>query len=103
MGKRYDKEKLIRQIAELAFSNPTDAVSLAFLPEGSDVSGLDLSMVSDVKVGEKGGVQVKLVDKMDLIRLLADLIVGNEPDQVKALEFYQALEQAAEQMGGKTP
>lgn len=101
MREGYDKETLIRQIADLAFSNPTDAVSLAFLPAGSDVTGLDVSMVTDVKVGEKGGVQVKLLDKMELIRLLVELTGGDDREQEHAREFYAALEKAAEQMGGE--
>lgn len=95
MGAKLNKDKLIANIAKLAFSNPTDAVQLAFLPSGSDLSGMDLRLVTDVKIGEKGGSQVKLVDKLELIRLLAELTEG-DGDGETAATFFQALAQAGE-------
>ena len=95
MGAKLNKDKLIANIAKLAFSNPTDAVQLAFLPSGSDLSGMDLRLVTDVKIGEKGGSQVKLVDKLELIRLLAELTEGGG-DGETAATFFQALAQAGE-------
>lgn len=95
MGAKLNKDKLIANIAKLAFSNPTDAVQLAFLPSGSDLSGMDLRLVTDVKIGEKGGSQVKLVDKLELIRLLAELTEG-DGDRETAATFFQALAQAGE-------
>ena len=95
MGAKLNKDKLIANIAKLAFSNPTDAVQLAFLPSGSDLSGMDLRLVTDVKIGEKGGSQVKLVDKLELIRLLAELTEG-DGDGEAAATFFQALAQAGE-------
>lgn len=99
MEQRYDKQSIIQSLAKLAFSDPTDAVALAFLPEGSDISGMDVSMVTEVKVGEKGGSQVKLLDRAELIRLLVELLGGSESEVGQAQSFYQALNAA----GGDAP
>lgn len=95
MGETFDREKMIEKIAGLAFSDPTDAVRLAFLPAGSDITGLDVSMVTDVKVGDKGGAQVKLLDRLELIRLLVELMGAPDREQERALEFFKALNSAA--------
>ena len=94
MGETFDREKMIEKIADLAFADPTDAVRLAFLPVGSDISGLDVSMVTDVKVGEKGGSQVKLLDRLELMRLLVELMGAPNREQERALDFFQALNAA---------
>lgn len=89
MEKRYDKETIIQELAALAFSDPTDAVALAFLPEGSDITGRNVSMVTEIKVGEKGGNQVKLLDRAELIRLLVELMGSSETESAEA--FFRAL------------
>lgn len=99
MNARFDKEKLIAKIAKLAFSNPTDAVQLAFLPTGSDISGMDVSLVTDVKIGERGGSQVKLVDKLELLRMLSALLEQEGAENEQALAFFQALNAAAAEPG----
>ena len=99
MEERFVREKLIQKIAALAFADPTDAVRLAFLPEGSDIAGLDVSMVTDVKVGDKGGTQVKLVDRLELIRLLVELVGTPDREQERALEFFRALNGAGNPTG----
>lgn len=93
MRRRYDRKKIIQELAKLAFSDSTDAVALAFLPEGSDITGMNVSMVTEVKVGEKGGNQVKLLDRTELIRLLVELVGGGDAEH--AASFFQALNAAA--------
>lgn len=103
MKRRYDRKKIIQELARLAFSDPTDAVALAFLPEGSDISGMNVSMVTELKVGEKGGNQVKLLDRVELIRLLVEL-VGRDDVQC-AESFFLALGAAGAdaEREGRTP
>jgi len=100
MEETFDRDKLIGAVAKLVLSNPTDAVQLAFLPTGSDVSGLDVSMVTDVKIGDKSGNQVKLLDKVELIRLLSELVGKADPENAQAVAFFEALNAAAEKLGG---
>lgn len=95
MEETFDRDKLIGAVAKLVLSNPTDAVQLAFLPAGSDISGMDVSMVADVKIGDKAGNQVKLVDKLELIRLLTGMLEGADPDNEQATAFFRALNAAA--------
>lgn len=91
MEKRYDRETIIQELAELAFSKGTDAAALAFLPPGSDLTGMDVSMAAEIKVGEKGINQVKLVDRVELIRLLAALVGTGESESAQARAFFRAL------------
>lgn len=98
---RYNRETIIQEIARLAFSDATDAVALAFLPVGSDISGMNVAMVTEAKVGEKGGGQVKLLDRVELIRLLVELIGMEKTENPQAQSFFQALDTAAKQMQGE--
>lgn len=100
MKKRYDKERIIQEVAALAFSKATDVAALAFLPPGSDISGMDVSMAAEVKVGEKGSNQVKLVDRVELIRLLVELIGAEGSETAQAQSFFQALNAAAQETEG---
>ena len=97
---KYTRERIIQEIAKLAFSDPADAVGLAFLPEGSSIVGLDVSAVTELKVGEKGGNQVKLLDRVELIRLLVELLGAGEDGHTQADSFFRALNGPA---GEETP
>lgn len=103
MKKQYDKETIIQELAELAFSKSTDAAALAFLPPGSDLTGMDVSLAAEVKVGEKGSNQVKLIDRVELIRLLVALVGTEGTETAQALSFFQALNSAAGGTEGETP
>ena len=75
---------ILRRLYELAFGRVNDAVKLAFLdPETGDwaVDTMDLSMVSDVKRLANGTVEVKLLDRVEAIRLLlGELSAGEKSD-----------------------
>jgi len=101
MNQHYTRETIIQELARLAFSDPTDAVALAFLPEGSDITGKNVSMVTEIKVGEKGGSQVKLLDRAELIRLLVELLGQTETQNAQSL--FQALTAAAPDKDGDSP
>lgn len=101
MEKRYDRETIIQELAALAFSKGTDAAALAFLPPGSDLRGMDVSMAAEVKVGEKGSNQVKLLDRVELIRLLVALLGAEDGENEQARSFYRALGEAAKGTGGE--
>lgn len=98
---QYDRETIIQEIARLAFSDTTDAVALAFLPVGSDIKGMNVAMVTEAKVGEKGGGQVKLIDRVELIRLLVELVGTENSEDLRAQSFFEALDMAAKQMQGE--
>ena len=58
------REDAVRRLAQLAFGQANDAVKLALGGRDTDVDTLDLSAVTEVLVSDKGGVELKLVDRV---------------------------------------
>lgn len=92
------REDVLRRLAQLAFGRANDAVRLALAPETVDPEALDLSAVAELKVTDKGGVEVKLVDRVRALETLCSLLGENGGDGAE--ELYQALEDAAGQLEG---
>jgi hypothetical protein len=66
------REDVARRLAELAFGKCNDCVKLA-MGEGNGIGRLDLSMLTEFKRSEKGAVEVKLVDRLKALELLATM------------------------------
>jgi len=96
LKRKLDGAEIVRGIADLAFGRVNDAVKLAlFNPDQLDLEKLDLSLLSEIKRGSNGVVEVKLLNRLDALALLAKLI-GNDEGQTAAAEsFFQALDTAA--------
>ena len=94
-----DKERtrLLRQMEKLARCRVNDAVKLAFLGESEleRIDELDLTPLTEFRRSDKGGAEVRLVDRAAVLRLLIELCAGQE-DQ-RAVEFFQAWEGRAEE------
>ncbi len=90
------REDVLRRLAQLAFGRANDAVRLALGPKEVDPAALDLSAVSEFKVTDKGGVEVKLVDRVRALETLCGLL--EDGGSGGAEELYRALEEAAGQM-----
>lgn len=107
MGGSYKSAGLVRRINELAFGSATDAVKLAFIdPERPElIDGLDLRMVSEVKRGNNGAVEVKLLNRIALLELLAGLLKTDSPagqgQGGGAESFFTAMDRAAEKLKEK--
>lgn len=86
------REDALRRLAQLAFGRANDAVRLALSPREVDPGDLDLSAVAELKVTDKGGVEVKLVDRVRALEALCGLLGETGGG---AEELYQALEDAA--------
>ena len=86
----------LRRLAQLAFGRANDAVRLALSPREVDPGELDLSAVAELKVTDKGGVEVKLVDRVRALETLCGLL--GESGNGGAEELYRALEDAAGQL-----
>ena len=66
---RLRREDVLRRLAELAFGQPNDCVRLAL--EGlTDLKGLDLSLLSEIKRSDKGLVEIKLIDRVKVLERL---------------------------------
>ncbi len=91
---------LAEHIRKLAFGRANDAVKLAFLvPEQQTlIDQLDLSMVSEVKRGSKGEVEVKLLNRVDLLELLSKMLETNMPRENEAESFFAAMDSAASKL-----
>ena len=90
------REDALRRLAQLAFGRANDAVRLALNPREVDPGELDLSAVAELKVTDKGGVEVKLVDRVRALGTLCELLGEGGTD---AESLYRALEDAAGQLG----
>ncbi len=90
------REDVLRRLAQLAFGRANDAARLALSPKEADPGALDLSAVAELKVTDKGGVEVKLVDRVRALETLYGLL--DEHGGGGAEELYRALEDAAGQL-----
>lgn len=101
MDKVFVSSDVIRQIDELAFGRANDAVKLAFLePEQQGlIDGLDLRMVSEVKRGANGAVEIKLINRIALLELLAQLLEPPSSKSNEAESFFTAMDKAAAMLG----
>ena len=88
-------------LERLAVSSPNDAVKLLYLSaeDVSELEGLDLSLLSEIKRGPKGEVELKFVNKLAIIRELIEL---NAAAQSAAGDgFYAALDKSAKLLEGE--
>ena len=93
---RNERARLLRQIEKLAQCRVNDAVKLAFLDGMTleELDGLDLTPLTEFKRSEKGGSEVKLVDRVAVLKLLVELSAGQE--EQKAADFFRAWGNKAE-------
>ena len=103
--RKKKEEDVADRIAKLAFGKANDAVKLLFLdpeqPEQlEEIERLDLSMVSEVKRSGNGAVEVKLLNRIALLELLAQLSApsGAETRNGEAESFFLAMDKAASRL-----
>ena len=85
------REDALRRLAQLAFGRANDAAKLALRGAEADPDTLDLSAVSEIRVTDKGGVEIKLVDRVRALEALLSLLENGGGAQA----LYQALAAAA--------
>ena len=98
--RRMKKADFISELAGLAFGGCNDAVKLLFIdPDdgGGGVDGLDLRHVSEMKRAANGAVEIRLVNRLELLRLLAEQVDG---ETSAAESLVSALDRAAGALGG---
>lgn len=81
------KQDVIRRLAELAFGKANDCVRLV-LEEPGCLEMLDLSLLSEVKRSSNGAVEVKLIDRLQVLERLAE---AAREDSAGAEAFLQSL------------
>lgn len=92
------RDDALRRLAQLAFGRANDAVKLALHAGETDPEKLDLSAVAEFKVTDKGGVEVKLVDRVRALETLCGLLESGEGHGAE--DLYRALAEAADEMEG---
>ena len=82
------REDVARRLAELAFGRANDCVKLV-LEEGTQIDGLDLSLLTELKRNDKGTVEVQLVDRLKALEQLANLAQSQGTDLESFLKALQ--------------
>jgi len=90
-------------LEKLAVSSPNDAVKLLFLDEEdlSLLDELDLSLLTEMKRNANGTVEIKLLDKLEVIRQLNELKKCDGVGLNASSSFYTALDRAAGKLSDK--
>lgn len=98
------RQKALKKIYEMAFSQNSDAFKLLYLSEedASALEGLDLRQVASLHKAANGGVEIKLVDRAKLIAMLLEATAEDE-GEARSEEsggggFIEALNNAAERL-----
>ncbi len=86
------RRDVARRLAELAFGRPNDCVRLV-LGETEGVDRLDLSLLSELKRSEKGALELRLVDRLKALELLAELAQEDGTDLEAFLKALQGGEE----------
>lgn len=82
------RRDVVRRLAELAFGRVNDCVKLA-LENAPDLDGLDLSLLSEVRRSDKGMVEIKLIDRLQVLQQLAEAAEGEGEDADALLRALQ--------------
>ncbi len=91
------REDAVRRLAQLAFGRVNDAARLALHSAEADLETLDLSAVAELKVTDKGGVEIKLIDRIRALEALCSLL--SEEKAEGAGELYRVLAEATGEEG----
>lgn len=93
MDEPMTREALAKKIAEIAFAPACDALNLAMKPDAAAKKSADLRLVTELKWGKDGVMELKLLDRLKLFELLAELLRPEESAESENL--YAAIDSAA--------
>lgn len=84
-------------LRKLADSSPNDAVKLLFFTEDdiSRLDGLNLSLLTAAKRSPGGAVELKFVDKLEVLRVLAECEKEEANQENGGANFFEALDKSA--------
>ncbi len=82
------RRDVARRLAELAFGKANDCVRLV-LEENPALHKLDLNLLSEVRRNDKGTVEIRLLDRLKALELLAQM-AQEEGSDLEA--FLQAMQ-----------
>lgn len=85
---KLTRADVARRLAELAFGKANDCVQLV-LGENEKIDGLDLSLLTELKRNDKGTLELRLVDRLRALELLANLAENEGTDLESFLQAMQ--------------
>ncbi len=88
MQRGFTKKDIIKRLYKIAYAKPNDAVKLA-CQNVSDIDGLDLMALTELKKSTNGTVEMKFFNRMDAFKLLLEAAEGDE--RAEADRFFSAL------------
>lgn len=94
--KKITEREVGEGLRRLAFGEITDAVSLLYKSDEeiiSELPGLDLFNVSEIKRPKGGGMEIKFFDRLKAVEKLRELAAVQ--DSAETSSFYDALEKSA--------
>ena len=92
------REDALRRLAQLAFGQANDGVELALRGREASAEGLDLSAVAEIRVTDKGGVEIKFVDRVRALETLCELLGGESGSGAE--DLFRALSAAGTEEEG---
>lgn len=81
------RDDIIRRLLALGFHRGSECLEIL---TGETDGETDLSLVSEIKRGSNGAVEVKLIDRVAVLKLLLELLKGDETDGAE--EFLRSLQ-----------
>ena len=90
---------VLRMLRRLCRGRPNDVAYMALNIESLDAEklrDLDLSLLSELKRGKDGQVEIKLINRLDALELLYK--IESESETPLAENFFSAIESAAAEL-----
>lgn len=92
LSSQFKAQDVVRAMAMLAFGRCNDCVKLA-MEQSPDVEALDLRLLSEIRRNEKGTVEVKLIDRLEVLEQLQSLCSDSSTG---AADFLAAMTEPGE-------
>ncbi len=99
LTQKIQKGDAVAGLRRLAFSSVSDALRLIYAEEPlspTELEGLDLFMVSEIKRPKGGGMEIKFFDRIKALEKLSEL--DNMLDDNRMSPFYNALTEGVRQL-----
>jgi len=92
-----DAKTVTRYVSELANARANDAARLLLAAdmETEELDKLDLRLVTELKRGANGGMEIRLLDRLKVLQFLAQLTGAGDREGSGAENFFRALERSA--------
>ena len=82
------REDILRRLLKLGFAGGGECLAVLRGEAGEDT---DLSLVSEIKRGSNGAMELRLIDRVAVLKLLLELLREEEADGAE--EFLRSLQQ----------